>query len=298
MTGFLRTPSGLRMFTAISEEDGMELTDNGFYKTPRIIKGLDFLPFARDVLDCGNELYVKFRTNHNADRILSFTQVFDLGFDNAVLFDIKNQLHNRILIEDITNFEFIQYRPQTDWVAINMGNTKRLGVNEFNEFRISETFRHLHPVIFLHAGYFWHVMGMEPTDAEMDGEKVWYLYLKRQDRDFMIRVDFSGDQKFIYNPLSDSWSLDDPTVEITDIEGIKKALKSEDVSEVIVSGVPMRLVRVQEIAKGVLFFVFLDTSETRRYYYARRTTKLRIVENTESGSKKYLLDHIKAMHID
>lgn len=276
----------------------MELTQSGFYKTPRIIKGLDFLQFARDVLDCGNELYVKFRTNRDADRILSFTQVFDLGFDNSVLFEIKNPLHNRILIENIEDFEFIQYRPQTDWVAINMGNTKRLGVNEFNEFRISETFRHLHPVIFLRAGYFWHVMGMEHTDAEANGNKVWHLYLKRQDRDFMIRVDFTSDQKFIFNPLSESWSLDDPTVEITDLEQIKKSLKSDEVSEVIVSGVPMRLVRVQEIARGVLFFVFLDTSEARRYYYARRTTKLRIVTNAENGNEEYLLDHVKAMHID
>lgn len=276
----------------------MELTDGGWYKTPRIIKGLDFLPFARDVLDCGNELYVKFRTNHDADRILSFTQVFDLGFDSSVLFEIKNPPHNRILIENIEDFEFIQYRPQTDWVAINMGNTKRLGVNEFNAFRISETFRHLHPVIFLRAGYFWHVMGMEPTDAEVNGNKVWYLYLKRQDKDFMIRVDFTSDQKLIFNPLSDSWSLDNPTAEITDLEGIKKSLKSDEVSEVIVSGVPMRLIRVQEIAKGILFFVFLDTAEKRRYYYARHTTKLRIVENEENGNKEYLLDHIKAMHID
>lgn len=276
----------------------MELTDNGFYKTPRIIKGLDFLPFARDVLDCGNELYIKFGTNHDAYRILSFTRVFDLGFDNSVLFEIKNPLHNRILIEDITNFKFIQFRPNTEWVAIHMGNTKRLGVNEFNAFRINETFQHLHPVIFLRAGYFWHVMGMEPTDAEANGNNVWYLYLKRQDRDFMIRVDFTSDQKFIFNPLSDSWSLDDPTQEITDLEGIKKALKSDEVSEVIVSGVPMRLIRVQEIAKGVLFFVFLDTAEKRRYYYARHTTKLRIVENAESRRKEYLLDHVKAMHID
>lgn len=276
----------------------MELTQSGFYKTPRIIKGLDFLPFAREVLDCGNALYVKFRTDDDADRILSFNRVYDLGFDNSVLFEIGNPPHNRILIEDITNFEFIQYRPQTDWVAINMGNTKRLGVNEFNKFRISETFRHLHPVIFLRAGYFWHVMGMEPTDAEVNGNKVWYLYLKRQDKDFMIRVDFTSDQKFIFNPLSDSWSLDNPTQEIIDLEEIKKALKSDEVYDVIVSGVPMRLIRVQEITKGVLFFVFLDTSEARRYYYARHTTKLRIVENAESGRKEYLLDHVKAMHID
>lgn len=276
----------------------MELTDGGWYKTPRIIKGLDFLPFARDVLDCGNELYVKFGTNHDAYRILSFTRVFDLGFDNSVLFDIKNPIHNRILIENIEDFEFIQYRPKTDWVAINMGNTKRLGVNEFNAFRINETFQHLHPVIFLRAGYFWHVMGMEPTDAEVNGNKVWYLYLKRQDRDFMIRVDFSGDQKFIFNPLSDSWSLDDPTQEIRDLEELKQTLRADAILDVTVSGVPMKLIRVQEIAKGVLFFVFQDEEKNKRYYYNRPAIKLRIVTDSETGEKKYLLDHIKAMHID
>lgn len=176
-----------------------------------------------------------------------------------------------------------------------MGNTKRINVGDFKELYISQTFRKMTPVIFLHEERFWHVMGLELTAYE-EGE--WFIYLKRQECDFMTRLHFTREQKFIFNPLSNSWSLDDPTQEITDLEGIKKALKSEDVSEVVVSGVPMRLVRVQEIAKGVLFFVFLDTSEARRYYYARRTTKLRIVENTESGRKEYLLDHVKAMHID
>ena len=203
-----------------------------------------------------------------------------------------------VISENIVQFKFIQFRPNTEWVVIHMGNTKRLGVNDFNKFRIGETFQRLHPVTFLRGGYFWNVMGMEPTDAEVNGNKVWYLYLKRQDKDFMIRVDFTSDQKFIHNPISNSWSLDDPTVEITDLEQIKKALKSDEVSEVIVSGVPMRLVRVQEIAKGVLFFVFLDTSESRRYYYARHTTKLRIVENEKKMNNEYLLDHVKAMHID
>lgn len=213
-------------------------------------------------------------------------------------FQISDRPRGDILIEDLSQFKFIQFRPNTEWVAIHMGSTKRINVGDFEELYLSETFRHLHPVIFLRAGYFWHVMGMETTDAEINGNKVWCLYLKRQDKDFMIRVDFTSDQKFIFNPLSDSWSLDDPTQDITDLEEIKKALKSDEVSEVIVSGVPMRLVRVQEIAKGVLFFVFLDTSEARRYYYARRTTKLRIVTNAEKGCKEYLLDHVKAMHID
>ena len=199
---------------------------------------------------------------------------------------------------DCGNHMYIQFRPNTEWVAIHMGSTKRINVSDFEELYLSETFRHLHPVIFLRAGYFWHVMGMELTDAEMDGEKVWYLYLKRQDKDFMIRVDFTSDQKFIFNPLSNSWSLDDPTQEITDLEQIKKELKNDDVTSVVVSGVPMNLVRVQEISKGVLFFVFHDNEKNKRYYYARRTTKLRIITDSETGEQKYLLDHVKAMYID
>ena len=176
-----------------------------------------------------------------------------------------------------------------------MGSTKRFGISDFEELYLSKTFRNLTPVIFLHEGRFWHVMGLELTAYE-EGE--WFIYLKRHECDFMIRVPFARDQKFLFNPLSNSWSLDDPTQEIKDLEEIKKALKSDEVSEVIVSGVPMRLIRVQEIAKGVLFFVFLDTGEARRYYYARRTTKLRIVTDADTREKEYLLDHVKAMHID
>ena len=41
----------------------MELIPSGFYKTPRVIKGLDFLDHIHDTLDCGNEMYIQFRTN-------------------------------------------------------------------------------------------------------------------------------------------------------------------------------------------------------------------------------------------
>lgn len=176
-----------------------------------------------------------------------------------------------------------------------MGSTKRINLEQFDEIFISDTFRHLKPVIVLHQEKFWHVMGLELAGEE---DSDWYIYLKRQDSDFMTRIRMPSTQKFIFNPLSNSWSLDAPTEEITDLQQIKVVLKGEPIRDVVVSGVPMRLVRVQEIAKGILFFVFLDTSEARRYYYARRTTKLRIVTNAENGRKEYLLDHIKAMHID
>lgn len=40
MTGFSRMSSGPPTRSVISEEDMMELTDGGWYKTPRIIKAM------------------------------------------------------------------------------------------------------------------------------------------------------------------------------------------------------------------------------------------------------------------
>lgn len=273
----------------------MELTSAGYYKIPRYMDWEEFLIHTRDVLACGNKMLVQFSMKEGPVQVLYFEKARDLGFDHAYLFQISDRPRGDILIEDLSQFKFIQFRPNTEWVAIHMGSTKRINVGDFEELYLSETFRHLHPVIFLHEGRFWHVMGLELASSN---EADWFIYLKRQECDFMTRLHFDRDQKFIFNPLSNSWSLDDQTQEITDLEEIKKSLKSEDVSEVIVSGVPMRLVRVQEIAKGVLFFVFQDEEKNKRYYYARRTTKLRIVTDSETGEQKYLLDHIKAMHID
>ena len=273
----------------------MELTSAGYYKIPRYMGWKEFLTHIEAVMDCGNQMYIQFSSKEGPVLVTDFRKENGLGLDHSWLFGISGTGYTHKLIEDITNFKFIQFRPNTEWVAINMGSTKRVNVSDFDEMYINQTFRKMTPVIFLHEGRFWHVMGLELSASN---EAEWFIYLKRQESDFMIRVPFTRDQKFIFNPLSNSWSLDDPTEEIRGLELIKKALKSDEVSEVIVSGVPMRLIRVQEIAKGVLFFVFLDTSKARRYYYARRTTKLRIVTNVENGNKEYCLDHIKAMHID
>jgi len=175
-----------------------------------------------------------------------------------------------------------------------MGNTKRFSINNFEDLYIDQTFRKMTPVAFTHNNQSWTVMGLDLASAETG----WFIYLKRRDSDFMTRLNFNRDQKFLYNPISGSWSLDDPTQEIKDLEEIKQTLRADAILDVTVSGVPMKLIRVQEIAKGVLFFVFQDEEKNKRYYYARHTTKLRIVENAESGRKEYLLDHIKAMHID
>ena len=177
-----------------------------------------------------------------------------------------------------------------------MGSTKRINLEQFDQIWLDQTFQKLHPVIVNHDGKFWHVMGLK-LDVDADGS-FWGLYLKRQDSDFMKEIRMPLTQKFIYNPISGSWSLDDPTQEIKDLEEIKQTLRADAILDVTVSGVPMKLIRVQEIAKGVLFFVFQDEEKNKRYYYNRPAIKLRIVTDPTTGEQKYLLDHIKAMHID
>lgn len=273
----------------------MELTDTGFYKTPRIIKGLDFLEHIHDTLGCGNAIYVQFNTNEDEQRVVAYTRLYYSLSDRSILFQIANRPRGDILIMDIEEFEFIQYRPHTAWKAIHMGSTKRINIEQFEEIYISDTFRHLHPVIFNHTNQFWHVMGLELAGEE---DAYWYIYLKRQDSNFMTRIKMPRNQKFIYHGLSNSWALDDPTEEITDHEKIKEVLRKEGVLEVTVSGVPMKLIRVMNIASDVLFFVFKDEEDKTRYYYARPGTKLRIVTDVDTLEKKYFLDHVKAIHVD
>ena len=273
----------------------MEVNAAGYYVVPRYMGWEEFLANTRATLDCGNHMYIQFSSKEGPVLVTDFRKENGLGLDNSWLFSISGAGYTHKLIEDITNFKFIQFRPNTEWVAIHMGSTKRINLEQFDEIFISDTFRKLKPVIVLHQEKFWHVMGLELAGSE---EADWFIYLKRQDSDFMTRLPMPMTQKFIFNPLSNSWSLDDPTQEIKNLEDIKKALKSDEVSEVIVSGVPMRLIRVQEIAKGILFFVFQDEEKNKRYYYNRPAIKLRIVTDSKTGEQKYLLDHIKAMYID
>ena len=273
----------------------MEVNAAGYYVIPRCMGWEEFLIHTRDVLACGNHMYIQFSSKEGPVLVTDFRKENGLGLDNSWLFSISGTGYTHKLIEDITNFKFIQFRPNTEWVAIHMGSTKRINVGDFEELYLTKTFRNLSPVIFLHEGRFWHVMGLELAGSE-EGE--WFIYLKRQESDFMTRIHFNRDQKFVFNPLSDSWSLDDPTQEIKDLEEIKQTLRADAILDVTVSGVPMKLIRVQEIAKGVLFFVFQDDEKNKRYYYNRPAIKLRIVTDQTTGEQKYLLDHIKAMYID
>ena len=274
----------------------MEVNAAGYYVIPRMIKGVDFVDHIKATLDCGNLMYVQFSVKEVPVRVFECIRAHNTGFENSVYFTVSERSRGDVFIEDISNFNFIQFRPNTEWVAIHMGSTKRINLEQFDQIWLDQTFQKLHPVIVNHDGKFWHVMGLK-LDVDADGS-FWGLYLKRQDSDFMKEIRMPLTQKFIYNPISGSWSLDDPTQEIKDLEEIKQTLRADAILDVTVSGVPMKLIRVQEISKGVLFFVFQDEDKNKRYYHNRPAIKLRIVTDSETGEQKYLLDHIKAMHID
>ena len=128
----------------------MEVNAAGYYVIPRYLGWEEFLIHTRDVLACGNKMLVQFSMKEGPVQVLRFNKVYDLDFDNAYLFQISERPRGDILIEDLSQFKFIQFRPNTEWVAIHMGSTKRIDINQFEEIFISDTFRKLKPVIVLH----------------------------------------------------------------------------------------------------------------------------------------------------
>lgn len=119
--------------------------------------------------------------------------------------------------------------------------------------------------------------------------------------DSMMKVTVDDRQTFGYSALSKTYYFEASIPEIkqfTELEDIEQQLKADGVSEVIVAGVPMRLIRVREIAKDVLFFVFQDKDKEKRYYHANKGTKLRIITDIKEDTVEYCLDHVRAMHID
>lgn len=176
-----------------------------------------------------------------------------------------------------------------------------ISIYEFKDTYKESIRKHLKAVMIQYHNQFWYIMDVVPlfTDTGM----VWDIYLKDRKYDSMEKVTVNENQTFGYSQLSKTFFFVEPEPEtqtITDLEEIKQTLRADTILDVTVSGVPMKLIRVQEIAKGILFFVFQDEEKNKRYYYNRPAIKLRIVTdpNAEIGTKKYLLDHIKAMHID
>lgn len=276
----------------------MELNESGWYKTPRVMKGLPFLRHITETRKCGNCMIVDF------GRVIDVIDWRYLEADaenpDPICF-LGSEVGENIFVSDITEWEFVQYRPNTAWKAIHMDNSNAEGINIYTfERTYKEEIRvNLKPVLIQYRNTFWYIMNIVPMFVK-DG-MVWDIFLKDRKYDSMVKMTVDDRQTFGYSALSKTYYFEASVPEVkqyTELEDIKQQLKQDGVFEVIVAGVPMKLVRVQEVAKGVLFFVFQGKEKERRYYHANKGTKLRVITDVKEDTVEYRLDHVKAMHID
>lgn len=276
----------------------MELNESGWYKTPRVMKGLPFLRHITETRKFGNCMIVDFGRTID---VIDWRYIeADEESPDPICF-MGSEVGENVFVSDITEWEFVQYQPNTAWKAIHMdkSNTEDINIYTFERTYKEEIRVNLKPVLIQYRNTFWYIMNIVPMFVK-DG-MVWDIFLKDRKYDSMVKVTVDDRQTFGYSALSKTYYFEASVPDVkhyTELEDIKQQLKQDGAFEVIVAGVPMKLVRVQEVAKGVLFFVFQDKDKEKRYYHANKGTKLRVITDVKKDTVEYCLDHIKAMYID
>lgn len=278
----------------------MELNAEGFYKKPRVLKGMEFLSQITETRKCGNRMPVYFPTRGTIDIIDYRIDISD-PFDDLVRF-VTEWGKNDVWLSDISEWEFVQYRPNTQWTAVKlekkeddmeplMNPEKTLDAIDFQDFYIKETFDRLKEVVVLYKEKFHTVLGMQHNLAKPGN---YQLYLMRRLGSTVQMVEISSKQQFEYYKNADAWAIEPTEVLYTEIDDIKDQLCSDDAAWIYVSGVKKKLKRVAEISDGLLHFVFVNGDQIE-HFYSTKEVRLR-VRDGKLGTE-YLLDHVKRMHV-
>lgn len=293
----------------------MELNTEGFYKKPRVVSGFEFLSHITETRKRGNRMPVYFPNRGTID-VIDYRLNPNDPFDCSVLF-LAPLGKDDVWVEDISEWEFVQYRPNTQWTAINIdtlsfeytttpdgkrgyyrhirkGNAMsdtELAPIDFQDFYIKETFDRLKETVVLYDEQFYTVLGMR-TNLAKPGN--YSLYLMRWAFNTIHKVEIGPNQKFIYQKNSNSWLVDPVEALYTDFADVKDQLRAEGVKKVIVAGVEKELKRVSEISSGLLHLVFAYDGELE-HFYSTKNTRLRVREG--KIATEYLLDHVKRMHV-
>ena len=96
----------------------MELNTEGFYKKPMVISGFKFLAHITETRKCGNRMPVYFPNRGTID-VIDYRLNPNDRFDCSVLF-LAPMGKDDVWVEDIEEWEFVQYRPNTQWTAIKL----------------------------------------------------------------------------------------------------------------------------------------------------------------------------------
>lgn len=97
----------------------MELNDLGFYKKPRVIPGVKFLSHITETRKCGNRIPVYFPHRGTIDVIDWRYEPLMECDSNPVTF-MTRYAKDDVYVQCIDDWEFVQYRPQTQWTAVKL----------------------------------------------------------------------------------------------------------------------------------------------------------------------------------
>lgn len=96
----------------------MELNTEGFYKKPRILSWFKFLSHITETRKCGNRMPVYFPNRGTID-VIDYRLNPNDRFDCSVLF-LAPLGKDDVWVGDIERWEFVQYRPNTQWTAVEI----------------------------------------------------------------------------------------------------------------------------------------------------------------------------------
>ena len=272
----------------------MELNAEGFYKKPRAIRGIKFLSHIAETRNGGNRMMGYFPLKGTID-VIDYRIDINDPFDNSAQF-LTEWGKNDVWLSDIDEWEFVQYRPNTQWTAVKIEEENPMPKTElapidFQDHYIKNTFDNLQETAVLYGEQFYTVLGMR-TNLAKPGN--YSLYLMRRVFATVHKVEIAPNQRFIYQKNSNSWLVDPVEALYNDFADVKDQLRAEGVKKVVVAGVEKELKRVSEISSGLLHLVFAYDGELE-HFYSTKNTRLRIREG--KITTEYLLDHVKRMHV-
>lgn len=97
----------------------MELNDLGFYKKPRVIPGVKFLSHITETRKCGNRMPVYFPQRGTID-IIDWRYEPLMECDSNPVTFLTQWDKNNVYVQCIDDWEFVQYRPNTQWTAFKI----------------------------------------------------------------------------------------------------------------------------------------------------------------------------------
>lgn len=104
----------------------MELNTEGFYKKPRVISGVKFLSHITETRKCGNRMPVYFPNRGTIDVIDWRYEPLMECDSNPVTF-LTQWSKNDVYVQCIDDWEFVQFRPNTQWTAMRIEEEDDMG---------------------------------------------------------------------------------------------------------------------------------------------------------------------------